>query len=497
MEHDNHQDKSITKFEILKMEFQKWSPLLQRTGLKPRRFVVEPDAAYFYTTEGWFRLGFNKYNKAEIDWIHNILEYLEERAFRNWAMPWQKTITWEENDSYYIIQPWIRDGELFRPADPASIQRVAEVMADFYRCGKDYIEIRGIDTGRDRWSNIDIEWESDIERLDKLKIDDFPEKVRGEVNELRKETITRLRENLRNWQNSGMNCLLEHQRHTGVLGHGALSAENVIWLNDDYFLLNWEHMAFQPRILDLTSLITDVADWEPEWILFLISEYSRVQPFWPEEYIGLRILLQYPEKMINTLEKLRKSELDRKSLKEATRELARKERCLGKLWRELGTQKRWAGNDLGNNSGLRRLSMNLSPVETWGDFGGSSDSIIKIRNEAKLPADVMEKLTYFDQTHPRDRIVGGRDGNVLKGSTITILKPEREPEDQYNVENQDVENQAEVENGNVTELKIEEDHPESNTGALQPDPVFEPGKNQDKIIRWANFPKNAKESERV
>jgi hypothetical protein len=484
-------DKPTTKFEIFKMEFQKWSSLLQRTGLKPRRFMVEPDAIYFYTPEGWFRLGFNKYTKGEIDWIHSILEYLEERSFKNWAVPWQKTIVWEENDFCYMIQPWVKDGEFFQSSDPASIQRVAEVMADFYRSGKDYIQTKGIEIGRDRWSNIEVEWETDIERLDKLKIDDFPEKARSEVNELRREMSMRLREILSNWRSSGMNCLLEHQKRSGVLGHGNLIVKNILWLGDDYFLLNWEQMAFQPRILDLTTLITDVAYWEPEWILFLINEYSRVQPFWPEEYTGLRILLRHPKNLINTLENIRINGLDRKSLKEAARELARKERCLGKIWRELGTEKRWAGNSLGDNSSLRRLSMTLSPVETWGDFAGSSDSVIKVKNEAKLPADVIEKLTYFDHARAQDRISGGRDGSVLNGSASIILKPEPEPENHTGIGNQ-----MELKMVDSTAPSLKEDHPAVNTGALKIDTVSEINKNLDKIIRWANFPKNSKESER-
>jgi hypothetical protein len=405
---------SVQEFELIKSDYQKWTPIFNRLGLKPRKFLNGPNELYVGTAEGWFRLSLIKYDKQELKWLRSILEYLETRSFNNWALPWQKTIIWEESNFCYLIQPWLFDGDYFTANDPASITRVAEILADFFRCGKDYHESKGIRICRDRWSMIEPEWELALQKFDQFKGDSYHEKIRPELNELRKEAQAALNDSLIGWKSSNISSLMEHHRQAGVIGHGNLLAKHIIWCGNDYYLLNWEHLAFQPRIADLAMLITDVAVWEPDWIIFLISEYSKIQPFWPEEYSALLMLLRYPKGVINLLEEAKAEEFDRKKIKEVAKEMVKKERCLTKVWRELGSQKRWAWSKEENNSitDSGRISMVLSPVESWGDFTGSVDSLIQVKSEQKLPSDVIERLTFSD----RERVVGGRDGNILEAA---------------------------------------------------------------------------------
>ncbi len=465
----------ITSFEAARVQFLKWNTIMQRTGLKPRRFLQKSDAVYFGTSEGWFRLSYARYSKPEVHWIRKLLEYLDESSFQNWAVSWRKTIVWEENDHCYLIQPWVMNGDSFQRDDPASIQRIAEIMADFYRTGKGYVESKGIEIRRDRWSTLEVEWEESLKKIAKLKIDSLPEKIRGGMVELQKELAVLIRENINNWRSSGIHSLLDHQRRAGVLGHGNLISQNILWQNNDLALLNWEYLAFQPRILDLATLINDASNWEPDWILFIIGEFSKAQPFWREEYTALRILLRHPYHIIRMLERTQPEELERKFLKEAVKELARKERCLGKVWRELGTEKRWGGGILTNNSGIDRLSMVLSPVETWGEYNGP-DSVIRVRNEAKLPEDVMERLTYFEQ----NRIVGGRDGSVLDGSVLPVTReteivPEKKTEDNPGAEFDTGGGLSDVPLPDIL-IKEESSPPENSTSSVH-------------IIQWGNFPK--------
>lgn len=459
-------------FTNARVEFQKWASLFQRSGLKPHRFFMDSEAVYVGTSMGWFRLGFRKYNRQELLWIHQMLEHLEERSFKNWAVPWSKTVIfWGENNEGYLIQPWVMAGEYFQVTDPGAVQRLAEIMADFYRSGKDYGADKGIEIARDQWSNIEIQWESGLRDLDNLKVDDLPEKARGDVIELRKNTSALLKESLTGWRNSGMHSLFEHQRQTGILGHGQLLARHIIWLENDYYLLNWESLAFQPRILDLAVLIMDVAYWDPELILYIINEFSRAQPFWPEEYSALQAVLRYPQEALMILEKITAGKLDRKSVKEASKELARKERCLNKVWRELGTEKRWAGNFTDNSSkiGLNKLSMVLTPLETWGDFQGVTDTVISIKNDNRLPAEVIERLSDFD----RDRIVGGKDGNILQGSAAPFTEQ--------------VPGQPELEIPPAVTPEIDEP-PQFDPNLVENLPQVKT-KEPETVIRWAGFPK--------
>jgi hypothetical protein len=470
-------EKGRGEFSKARNEFQKWGLLFQRIGLKPRRFLMDTEGIYIGTSTGWFRLGFRKYGRQELQWLQRMLEHLEERAFKNWAVPWSKTIVyWGENNDGYLIQPWVMTGEYFQAADPGSVQRLAEIMADFYRAGKDYRTIKGVEVIRDRWSNIESEWESNLRGLDNLKAGDLPEKARSDVNELRKSVIQILKESLAGWCNSGMHSLYEHQWQTGILGHGRLLARHIVWLANDYYLLNWESLAFQPRILDLALLIRDVAYWEPDWIHYMINEFSRVQPFWPEEYSALFAVLRYPQEALLTLEAMDSGEPDRKLIKAAIKELVRKERCLEKVWRELGTEKRWAGSFIDNSSqpGFNKISMALSPLETWGDFQGVPDTIISVQNEPRLPAEVMERLSDFD----RDRIVGGKDGNILQGAAVP--DPEKwvaEPEIQIPPPSESV-IMPEMEEPKLNQVPVE--------NGFQTPKTKEP----ETVIRWAGFPKS-------
>ncbi len=493
------------ELEFSSEDYQKWLPIFSRLGLKPRKYFRDGEAVYAGTADGWFRLSLTKYDKQELKWLRSILEHLDKRSFQNWAVSWQKTVIWEENSFCYLIQPWVITKETFQASDPASVSRVAEILVDFYLCGKDYSENRGLDVIRDRWQTIDLEWEFALDKLEKFKIDSEHEKTRKDLDELRKIAISQLNDSLNNWKKSGLASLMEHHRQTGVLGHGNLVASNIIWNINDYYLLNWESVAFLPRIVDLASLIDDVGWWETEWIIFLLHEYSKIQPFWPEEYSALFSLLKYPKKVIDLFsEDTNKDGIEKKSIKEVARELTKKERCLTKAWKELGTQKRWAwGKENGNRlNDQGKISMVLSPVESWGDFAGQIDSLIQVKHDQKLPSDVIERLTYQDP----DRVVAGRDGNILESGAkneanqyeenfIEIVEPQPKipKEQELNYDSRPL---SEKETLDITATKTEsvpiqiEDTPSNAANTKAKD-----GATQ--MVRWANFPKPLGEKKKL
>lgn len=476
---------SLREFESAKINYTKWAPIFQRLGLKPRRFIYKQDAVFVCTTEGWFRLSLVKYEKQELRWVRSILEYLEERSFRNWAMPWQKTIIWEENSYCRLIQPWIFTKECFNADDPASVTRIAEILADFYRLGKDYHENKGIEILRDRWSTIETLWSLELEKIDGLTGEFSHEKLNKEFGELRKETVKILSEALSNWKNSGINALYEHHRRSGTLGHGNLNKENIIWCGNDYYLLNWEHLAFQPKIADLSTLINNIDFWEPDWIIFLITEYAKFQPFWSEEYHALMALLRYPAKAIQLLTRLESDELQRKAIKEEVKEMAKRERCLAKVWKELGSKNRWiwGKTTYPTNEDDRIMSMALSPVESWGDFSGPADSLIRIDNDQKLPQAVIERLTINNQ----NGVVGGKEDNVLEGAAqISVNYSEISDEEPQSI----VEEITKEVKGEDIKSGFEE--PVSNVDALIPsseDTNVLNNEEKPALIKWSGFPK--------
>ncbi|HEX3047669.1 MAG TPA: hypothetical protein VHY08_23155 [Bacillota bacterium] len=383
-------------FQTAKTNFQIWGPIFQRLGFKPRRFFTDLEAVYVSTNEGWFRLGLTKYSKQELNWLRNTLKYLEERSFKNWAVPWQKTVIWEEKSFCYLIQPWRLDGECFQADDPASITRVAEILTSLYECGKGYGQAGPMETSRNLWRNLEVGWEAAIHKLEDIKIEDFHEKVRDEVNDLRKEALSSYNDMIKSWRTSGIHSLFEAHRQTGMLGHGNLLSRHLIWRESDYYLLNWEFLAFQPRVRDLAFFINDIAIWDPEWIIYFVTACARIQPFWPEEYQALMVMIKEPVGVFNLLETIRHSEFDRKNLKEVVKSLNKKNRCLEKVWYELGSEKRWPVSPINYHSSYQtpELSMVLRPVEAWGDHNASSDSLIKIADQQpNLPREIMERLS--------------------------------------------------------------------------------------------------------
>jgi hypothetical protein len=405
------------QFERERNVFQKWVPVFQHLGLKPRRFVQEMDASYVCTAEGWFRLSLLKYRKAELNWLRSILDYLEEQSFNNWAVTWRKTIIWEEGDACYLIQPWVVSPELFQPGDPAALGRLAEILAELYRCGKDYRGNRGREIIRDHWSAMPARWRSELEKVQSIKEEHFHEKIRKEVDGLRKKAETLLEECIRNWE-LGIQALFEHHLQLGVLGHGQLLAKYIVWRGHDYYLLNWEHLAFQPKIMDLASLINDLAYWEPEWIIYFINQYTKLQPLWPEEYHGLQALLQYPGELLSLLAMEPLKELDHKVLKEVDKGMKRKGRCLDKVWRELGSNRtNWAWRkefELPKDRLSGKISLALAPVETWGGLPNDpADALIHVNSEEKLPSDIWRRLVNLEQ----DRVLGGSEGGIMEAAS--------------------------------------------------------------------------------
>ncbi|HPT87462.1 MAG TPA: phosphotransferase [Bacillota bacterium] len=491
------EDKPLRIFDAICAEYKNWFPIFNRLGLKPRRYFKDDQGVYVATAEGWFRLSMVPYEKGELQWIRSILLYLEERSFANWAVSWQKTIIWEENDSCFLIQPWEFTGESFSPGDPAAIGRVAEILAELYRCGKDYRENKGIEIYRDRWSTIEHEWEGEMKRIQELPEDLFHEKVRKEIHGCKKEIGDLLTDCLAIWK-SGINNLFDHHLRSGVIGHGNLTAAKIIWKDKDFYLLDWEHLSFQPKIADLAALINDVGIWEPEWIVYLINEYSRLQPFWPEEYEALKAMLQYPKRIVQLLREENAETLEYKEIKEARKELKRKERCLAKVWRDLGTEKRWAKSRVSSDKisdDRGKISMVLSPMETWGGFTARQfDSLIHVKSEQRLPKDVLERLTNISE----DRVFGGRDGNIMEGASgveqlglsaelggFEIIENVQPPtEETVELDEAQAEELTEAKEKDSPVEKVD-NSPAEDLEKNEPAPVLKP---QNQLLSWSKFP---------
>lgn len=474
-------------------DYKKWIPVLQNLGLKPRRFLSEPDAAYICTAEGWFRLSPRPHQKEELTWLRSVLEYLEEHSFKNWAVAWQRAIIWEELNGCYLIQPWCFTQECFQTDDPAALERVTEILAELYRCGKDVRENCGLKGSRERWSTVAAEWKEQLMLLQTIREEIYPEKIRKEVNSLRKATEALLSECLHSWE-SGINSLSEHQYHLGVLGHGQLLAKYIVWRDNDYYLLNWEHISFQPKVVDLASLINDVAVWEPEWIIHLIKHYTKVQPLWPEEYQALKAILTYPEQLIRIFRHEPGKEVDYKIWKEADKELKRKGRCLEKVWQEISSEKSlWAwGKDyvIPKSRDSVRMTTVLSPVESWSSFSSNQPTALsQTAPENKFYSGIWSRLVNPDQIQVAD----GCDDIRKTASTIppdeqqiaaepvgtTVTEKELGP---VNLPEWINENRA------GDKVSLESGRTETTAATVAPSAK----NNLNEIINWADFPKPSK-----
>ncbi len=405
-------------FLKIRQDFERWTPFLQRLGLKARRYWCDREAVYFETADGCLRLSLQPYEREELRWLREILAYLEERSFNNWAVSWRKTMIWEDGAFCYLLQPWRSNYEIFPTTDPAALSRAAEILAEFHRAGKDYQNKLGLVTKRERW-NLEEQWLMRQKEIEKIDENYYHEKLQKGIVELKKTALNSLAESLEQWRNSGLDSLQQHQSESGLLSHGDYSAKNLVWHENNYYLLNWEYLAFQPRVLDLATFINDQGYWEAEWLLYFLEEYLKIQPLWLEEQQALLALLRFPHEIIKTLNAAGESDFERKQFKEVSKELAKKEHCLNKVASELGSQKRWmAGKHITpalQSSG--HLAMTLSPIEFWDQQAGVGESLIQAFTEQRLPADVLERLNYCET----DRVMcGGRTANVLEAAAEVI-----------------------------------------------------------------------------
>lgn len=488
-EKTEYDERSADKFDSLKELFLKWVTVFYRFGLRPSRFFKDRDAIYFCTNEGWFRLSLIKYAKEELNWLQSILQYLEERSFNNWACSWRNTIIWEEESYSYLIQPWVFTNKKLDINDPASIRRVSEIIAKLYRCGKDYHATKGIGIFRDRWSTIELQWEQELKAIESLTEELFHEKLRKEIHILKKEAVALLSDCLTIWKNS-MNTLFEHHFSSGVIGHGRLRSNYIIWKEYDYYLLNWENLSFQPKVADLASLINDTAIWEPEWISFLINEYSKNQSFWPEEYNALKAMLQYPGKLVKLLSRENIDDCDYKQIKVAKKELKRKDRCLAQVWRELGTDNCWSRGRVFAGTGINdngKISLILSPIHTWGGFQTlQAGPLINLKPEQKLPNDIWDRLV----NNTPDRVFGGGDGQIMEvTSNKSILNEDALNQSTGEREPETINDLSKEINETVDELEVKNENHESTIDEVNKTIESDNNAKDQGILNWSNFPK--------
>lgn len=320
--------------------YQKWRPILERHGFKARRYLPTNDGEFVASEEGWFRLSPVCYEKNHLQWVQNRLRYLDEQSFANWAAPWQKNMIWEEDEGWRLMQPWIFSNDHFSPGDPAGIERVAEILADLHHRGRDYSKSEVRDGIPAQWRTLDQHWQLELEWMDILPEDRANENVRLDLAGVRKATVALLKESIGIWQ-SGIHLLFESDDLVGSIGHGRLKAQDIVWLDNDFYLLDWENVIIQPKVADLAIFIENVGLWEPEWIVLFMAAYTQKQPLWPEEFQMLKLLLEYPKDLLELAREDRLPKLTREEMALSLQELQHKSRCLNEAWRELGARQGW------------------------------------------------------------------------------------------------------------------------------------------------------------
>ncbi len=367
--HRSHQnmEKSLTFFRNNKQHYVKLESFLLQFNLKVCRFYEAKDACYFYTNQGWFRFSLISYEKQELLWLKSILEYLEAASFDNWATAWQKSIILEEMRTAYFIQPWFFPEEPFSVSDPASLARAAEIIANFHATSKGFLMECALELKRDRWNDFEKNLDEKLQLINDLELKVYSEKHQKSILEFKNLLLELLKGIKKEWQSLEMNAFLENQLNSGMLTHGAFRPAHLVLQQNNYYLLNWEAIAFRPRVADLADFIGQVNWWEPEWLLFFLGEYFKRQPLCPEEYKAFHILLRFPWEVFAFLEKLLPDKLERKHVKELLKMLSRKNHCLEQMVQEFDAQKRWLWGKV-NTPVIPKNGTELTSVESWGGF---------------------------------------------------------------------------------------------------------------------------------
>lgn len=424
-------------FNQVKSEYQKWAPIFYQLGLKPRRYFKTNNAVYICTEAGWFRLGFIKYGKEELQWVNRVLQHLEEGRFANWGVPWSKSLIWEEQGFSYLIQPWCFSKDSFDPRDPAAIIRLTEILSDLYYCSQNFVDNNGPGILRNRWRSLEEQWQADLQLVEMLD-----EKKLGLTGfNFKKQAVNTIEDTLKIWD-SVIKGWVEADREFGSIGHGKLLSKYIVAQPDDYYLLNWEHLSFQPKVTDLVSVINDVGIWEEEWVAFIINEYTKLQPFWPEEYRILVGMLQYPVDLLKFLHKLNNEpnlKINQSQIKKFSVELSKKADCLLGVWQQLGIDDRWGGYSgiapESNDEAQEELSMAEPSYENGENYVGAELDVVLPFDETmeqsveKWEDDVVNEQvddSLNSQIEPTESIKSVQLEEVTEAPTVAELEEIRD-----------------------------------------------------------------------
>lgn len=284
-----------------------YKELTERYNIDIKNMVPFKDSFILHTSEGKKLLKKNSVSPERIYFIHGAKEHLYANNFKNI----DRYLCTNKGEPYSIINGVIYtvtdlfEGQEFRFDDRNDVIDAARLLASFHKASKGYFPQSSC---KDDLGKLPVFF---LKRLDEIKkLKKIAEKERNRFDYLFLEHFNyyyRLGEDtIHLLTSSNYHQLVALTRAEGSFCHHDFTYHNMIHSGDKVYLINFEFCCFELKVYDIANFLRRKmrkCNWDIQEAKVIIQEYKKVEDISEDEFLIMRIILQFPQKFWRVINK--------------------------------------------------------------------------------------------------------------------------------------------------------------------------------------------------
>lgn len=283
--------------------------ILLKYSLDIKSFIPFRDGFIINTSKGKKVLKKSEFCADRIMFIHSVKEYLHENGFTNldrYVCTHDGIPSLEIDGVNYTISD-LTEGRECNFDSRDDIIKASQLLASLHKASKGYVP-PGDCNPKDDLGNLPMYFQKRLDEIKKLK--KIAKKGRSKFDYLFLDCYDYFYElgddAIRSLNNSTYTKLVEEARNCGIICHHDFTHHNIVCGEDKVFLTNFDFCCLELKVYDIANLLRRKmrkCDWDIAQAGVILDKYSEIEHISKEEFVIMKIILQFPQKLWRVVNK--------------------------------------------------------------------------------------------------------------------------------------------------------------------------------------------------
>lgn len=271
-------------------------------GFEVRGIIPYKDTYMLNTPKGRKVLKKMVFSPERILFVHGAKEHLAKNGFGNidrYLCTFKDEPYFVFDNSTYIVTDFIEGRECSFDND-GEVQKAAVLLASMHRASRGYIPAIGCKV-QDDLGKLPEYFNKRLEDIKKLRKQ--AKKGKSRFDHLFLEFVDyfcKIGESAAiELRNSSYGKLASEARAEGLFCHHDYTHHNIISNENKTSITNFDYCCFELKVYDIANFIRRKmrkCDWDIDKARIIIDGYSSIEPISKEEFIVMKLILQFPQK---------------------------------------------------------------------------------------------------------------------------------------------------------------------------------------------------------